>query len=397
MHWAPTTKKDDESVLIPERWLHLHYYEALNILFRMENSLRVFVYLVLKNKFRDKWQDTQVQIAEDKTASIASAVAGKISQTRGFGYLGYEINSPLMYLNSGELTRLIISDAYWEYFKGYFKAKKELIKSKFEEIAIVRNSLAHFRPLKLDDIELIKQNIKHVFVGIEECLNEIVNTYNIVPTNTAEDWYKSLSALSNEVCGLQLYQSKSEQWIRLDVVYSYPVIEERKNSSFASYKILNLISPSIVRLDTFSHLTHACSFVTEATPYGYISGEGKDVRFSKKVSLVFNRDVLRKEHSIVKDQLEVLLGKIKEETALIQEDNLARGSLIESVKAYASLNEKDGRTWWTFNIEEMRCPFGENDPPEYWGDIGFYNPDFIAGSNKYPWMPSDISKEEFPF
>ena len=50
MEWKKSEKKDGNTYQIPERWLHLYYYEALNVLFRFENSLRVFVYVVLKKK-----------------------------------------------------------------------------------------------------------------------------------------------------------------------------------------------------------------------------------------------------------------------------------------------------------------------------------------------------------
>src|SRR5690606_18493216 len=114
MEWKSATTKEDNSVVIPERWLYLHYYEALNILFRMENALRVFVYVILKNKYKSKWLDAAVYTNEEKQSTIANLTAAKIDRVKGFGYLGYEINSPLMYLNSGELTRLIISSAYWD-------------------------------------------------------------------------------------------------------------------------------------------------------------------------------------------------------------------------------------------------------------------------------------------
>jgi hypothetical protein len=73
----------------------------------MENGLRVFVYVVLKNKFKDKWSETALQTADDEPSTIAATAAKRLAQAKGFGYLGYEISSPLMYLNSGELTRII--------------------------------------------------------------------------------------------------------------------------------------------------------------------------------------------------------------------------------------------------------------------------------------------------
>ena len=52
MEWKQSSEKDGATV-IPSNWIYIHYYEALNTLFRVENSLRVFVYVVLKNIFFD--------------------------------------------------------------------------------------------------------------------------------------------------------------------------------------------------------------------------------------------------------------------------------------------------------------------------------------------------------
>lgn len=179
MDWKSAVTKDDGTVTIPERWLHLHYYEALNILFRMENALRVFVYVVLKNRFREKWPDTALQGTDEENSTVAAVAAKRIAQAKSFGYLGYA--------NSGELTRIITSETYWELFKPYFKGKKEIKKTKLDEIGTVRNALAHFRPIKYDDIELIKQNVKHAFFGIEQYLAEMIRVDRVVPTNTAAD------------------------------------------------------------------------------------------------------------------------------------------------------------------------------------------------------------------
>jgi len=109
MDWKSASTKDGK-VSIPDTWLFLHYYEALNILFRMENSLRVFVYVVLKNRFKEKWAETTPQTAEGEQSTITATAARRITQAKGFGYLGYEIASPLMYLNSGELIQIICSE-----------------------------------------------------------------------------------------------------------------------------------------------------------------------------------------------------------------------------------------------------------------------------------------------
>jgi hypothetical protein len=102
----------DGHVVVPKRWLFIHYYEALNILFRTENALRVFFYLVLKSNMHQRWQDAEIQISDTEKSTIAKVATRRIVQAHGYGYLGYEIASPLMHLNSGELTRLTMSKAY---------------------------------------------------------------------------------------------------------------------------------------------------------------------------------------------------------------------------------------------------------------------------------------------
>jgi hypothetical protein len=392
MDWKSATIKSGDDVSIPKRWLHLHYYEALNILFRMENTLRVFVYVVLKNKFREKWTETALHTAEDEQSTIAATAAKRMAQAKGFGYLGYEISSPLMYLNSGELTRIIVSDSFWELFKPYFLGKKEIIRTKLDEIGTVRNALAHFRPLKYDDIELIKQNVKHAFGGIEKCLSEMTQTYRVVPTNTETDWYAALSTIGSDRCKIALHQDSSEQWIRIEINYRPAILEHQAGSTFQSVQVTNLISPAIIK--HFPIILSRCTFATELS-YAILSGDTPDV--GKRTSIVFSKPAILEDHAEIARQLVEALKKIDTETELVQKDNLARGVLVDSARLWGTLQGEENNRWWRSNTEGMKCEFKEDDPTEYWGEIGLYISDFIAGSNKYPWMPSDISKLDGPF
>lgn len=396
MDWKSATTKGGDAISIPKRWLHLHYYEALNILFRMENALRVFVYVILKNELQEKWAETTIHISEGEQSTIAALANRRIAQAKGFGYLGYEISSPLMHLNSGELTRLITSDAYWTLFQPYFKGKKEIIRTKLDEVGTVRNSLAHFRPIKYDDIELIKQNVKHAFVGIEECLAEMTQTYNVVPTNSEDEWYKAMITLDTDLCALQLYQSKREKWVRVEVSYSCPILTKQQyGEQYISYGILNVVSPAVVK--HFHKLACLCTYMTEYVPHATM-GSDFNPSFRKQVSIVFSREVVKTQFRVIQSELQNVLLKIQGESELVQKDNLARGALVESVYALAVLRKGEGdRSYWWVDSSGLKCSFEEEHPPEYWGDIGLSRSDFIAGSNKYPWMPSDISSVEVPF
>ena len=141
MEWKSPVSMPEGAVRIPERWLHIYYYEALNILFRFENALRFFVYVVLKDKLGKDWD--QASIGDSQT--IRSETKKRINQAREHGYLGYDVTSPMLFLNGGELTQLVTSDAYWKHFASYFRATKGIVQAKLQEVGTVRNALAHFR------------------------------------------------------------------------------------------------------------------------------------------------------------------------------------------------------------------------------------------------------------
>jgi hypothetical protein len=300
-----------------------------------------------------------------------------------------------MYLSSGELIQLITSDAYWpKIFKQYFLGKRDFIKQKLDEIATVRNSLAHFRPIKQDDLEVVKQNVKHAFAGIEKCLTEMMQTNRIVPTNTDADWYKNLAALASKNCAVKPLQNKTGTWISLEIEYRSSILTHSAGTSLNAYIVTNLVSPHVVT--RFPGLGQCLSFMTENARAARFNGETPEL--SKTLSLIFRKDVFAAEHSVLVDKLRNLLEKIDAETELMAQDNLARGELIDSARVTFRRREEGERTWWVRNISEMQCEFSEDDPPEYWGDTFSYDDsDFIAGSRKYPWMPADISEDELAF
>ena len=392
MDWKSAQEEESGIFSIPKRWLHIHYYEALNILFRTENSLRVFVYTILKNKSFEKWADTIIQVSEKQQSSIEALAKQRIAQAQGFGYLGYEIMSPLMHLNSGELVRLITSDAMWGDFKDHFKGKKEVIRTKLDEVGTIRNSLAHFRPIKKDDIELIKQNVKHALIGVEECRSEMIQTYNVVPTNTEAKWYKDLKTSGTELCEIQIYQSNNEEWIRLQITFNSSILNVAQWwAEYFSYTVTNLVTPAIIRL--FENIRKYVTYVAEYVPYAKLDKE-RIPSFRKSISQVFRRDVLIDNSESITNDIKAILLKIQEEVALVGKDNLAKGELIESARTAVKLDESGEEPRWVTESHNLKCPFRENDPAEYWADVGLYQRDFIAGTIKYPWMPSTIANQE---
>ena len=380
---------------IPQRWVYLMYYEAFNLLFRIENALRIFVYIVLKNKLRDKWADAQV-VGDEDQGTLASLAKRRTSQAQTFGYLGHTITCPVMHLNSGELTRLIVSDAYWKFFKPYFLGSKEIIKSKLDEIGSIRNSLAHFRPIRADDVDVIKQNSKHVLLGIERFLAQVLVQGDVVPTNTPDEWYASLKTLGTDQCTFTFQQSADEQWIRVAMQYACPVIKKKTPvPEYLRFTVLTLRSSAV--LSEYPEIAKDVCSLSESCAYPQMPEDG-EARFSKTVSLVLSKPMLAAQHAGLKKALESLLLAIAKETELIQQDNLARGKLVHSAVVTALLKREDDKSRWRWSYQSLRTPVVDSDAPEYWGDFNLYGwEDFIAGTDDYPWMPESVSVDESPF
>ena len=393
MKWKPASQKDDATI-IPKSWIHIQYYEALNALFRIENSLRVFVYVVLKNQLFDKWDDINITSDDSEAGTIKSIANKRIHQAQNFGYLGYAINCPVMYLTSGELIRLITHDNYWKYFKPYFPASKQIIEHKLDEIGVIRNSLAHFRPIKADDVELIKQNANHALTGVENCLNQLGYCYNVVPTNTQDEWYLALSTLGTDLCTLQLNQCNDEQWVTLTLTYKSRTLSTSMYSpAYGSHTILNLITPSI--LANYGNITKYATCVTESSA----SAERytpETPNFSKRISILFSRNVIQDNHDTIKPDIESLLRTVTEETDLIVNDNLARGKLVSVARVSASLQNKQDSSWWNVNTYDTLCPVTKGDFPEYWGNTWLFF-SMLTLAQKYPWMPVEVSEFDAQF
>lgn len=390
MKWENAVRTEGDTYKIPTRWLFIHYYEALNILFRIENTLRTLVYVVLKNQFKDKWPDAS--IASEAGGGTISSIANKRkSQAASFAYLGYPITSPLMYLTTGELVGIILSDGYWNYFNSYFLGAKSIIEAKLTEIISVRNSLAHFRPINPDDVETVKQVSKHVLTTSEKALAEMLRCSITVPTNTTDKWYTELRVLGTEHTKLHIYQNANEKWIKVDLQYTPPCTAKHSYKDNYEFNTLKLNAPAILR--EYASLAALATYVTEFQFAIIEKGPPVKAKTSKTVSIGFSRRTLEANQDSVKEQIERLLGSVEEETDLIKQDSLARGKLISSVTV--SVQMPEGTDFEIADSATLASGFNEDDPSEWWGDMRLYTDDFVSATNTFPWMPTAIAGYQF--
>ncbi|BER96709.1 Swt1 family HEPN domain-containing protein [Vibrio cholerae] len=391
MEWKKAIVKDNNLIDIPERWLHLYYYEALNVLFRFENSLRVFVYTVLKDHLKDKWQEASVS-----GGCIKSETKKRIKQSEDYGYLGYEITCPMLFLNSGELIDIIASDSYWKYFAKYFKASKSIVLTKLQEIGTVRNSLAHFRPIKEDDVELIKQNTKHVLIEVEKALIQITSIRALVPTNCAENWYLKLKVLGSDNLSISQFHCENEDWVRIAFSYKIPTLEKRKSSEdYYSYKVGNLRTVEVLK--NFVAIKNNCIFLSDSFTLGLLNSDF-DIASRKEFSVVFSKKTLINNLDEIESAIRDMIATVDEETNLLKKDNLARGSLIETKNCNATVKTGfNNNRYWHVALDSLKPDTSQLSEVEYWGYVGNYETDFVSARDQYPWMPSSISQIEVPF
>ena len=299
-----------------------------------------------------------------------------------------------MHLTTGELIRLISSDACWPWFKQYFPGSKKIILNKLEEINTVRNSLAHFRPIQKGDLDLVKQNANHALSEINNCLHAIFNITKTVPTNTPDDWYQELKAVDSANCDLTFTTSNDNNWIQLSLKYHCETFNTtRYAGSHIWYNLPKLITPNVLTESPI--LQDLIIYISESTPY-LTMPEGFNPQFFKNIHMTFDKKTIESDYAEIKGQIETILSLLIEETELVKNDNLAEGKIIELVRVLAHLDPQDKT--WSIGRGDLSSAVTKGHPPEYWGDIGrFYGNSIIPIIHKYPWMPVNISSIELPF
>jgi hypothetical protein len=393
MDWKKPEELKD-GVKIPSNWLYIHYYEALTLLFRIENALRVFVYIILKNNFGATWAELSIQSDDANDTTILALSKKRANQDLAFGYLGLKTNSPLMHLTSGELVRLITSDAYWKNFKSYFPAAKETVVLKLLEIGNVRNSLAHFRPIQENDIEVVKQNANQMLSVVENTLSQILNCDQSVPTNTKHDWYTRFSTIGGDYVSLSYNQSNDGNWIQIRCKYTCPVIKSdfSEGNDYCSYSVLTINLNRI--LHNSQQLREKVLFMDDRKSF-YTRRRSHKPDFFKTIRFTFSRQVVETDYEEIKNEFEKLISQIVNESNLIQEDNLASGEIINIANFHGNKHVIGEQTFWDFTSRNFESAHLDNDPVEYWGELYVFGGHVVSSINEYPWMSVAISDFTF--
>jgi len=121
-------------------------------LYQLETWTREMVYLELKAYYGTDWW-TEVEGLRNVPVNLAQRYR---SRDRQHPHISTPENDPLWFISLDTLLKIIFHDKMWKRFAPYFTTKK-ILRSKFEEIAPVRNRVAHCRPLHVYDLRRLEQ------------------------------------------------------------------------------------------------------------------------------------------------------------------------------------------------------------------------------------------------
>lgn len=395
MDWKKAIHNEKNTYQIPENWLYIHYFEAFNSLFRLENTLRILVYIILKEKFLNKWQECTIKSDGNKDISIKNIAKYRIKVDKNYGYIGYNTTNPLMYLTGGELIN-IITDRHWDLFEQYFPGNLKSMKLKLDEIKNIRNALAHFRPIKDSDVDIIKINSKQVFPKIEKRIYDIVNSNQALPSNTKIAWYKKLNQISLDKIKLSFVQTSCKNWIRIKIVFNLPIID---NFRFGDTIYYNIIKPQPTEiLEKFPNLRKYIVICSENLPYYQFNFE-KPV-FFKGISFTFSKKTLQTRYRTISNEMQRMLTHIIEDYELITNNKSAKDELVKLINVSSQLIKKENYSYWENNDSIINTSINELYPVEFWSSSTKLSENFVSSAERFPWMVDKISEKlvsDLPF
>lgn len=271
------------------------YFDAFNIFFRLENVLRIFVYSVLKAKYGMDWID--FQLGNNSASKISALFKQRIGKPKKYEYIGKVSENPIMYMTLGELFSIMYKEK--ELFARYFKGSLEALKEKFNELAITRNNLAHFREITKKDLNRVKMIVEDLSPSFTPFFKDLFpEDENFSDFNFKEnkELLKNWRYLIENLKHLRLFLliNKNKTQIKLQVgvftktlkvkpsdklevfdIVEYPIIIDYINVDFIElYKRIKVILPYI------THLT----YTSKMAPLEEKKGEYKGKYRSGKMS-----------------------------------------------------------------------------------------------------------------
>ena len=154
------------------------------LFYQLERWLREMVYLELKAHFGENWW-TEAEQALKRSRGGGIPAARSLRADKRHPHMSTPENDPLWFLSLDSLTKIILDKKLWRLFGSYLTTKS-LVKAKFDEIAPIRNRIAHYRALHKDDIDRIVAVLRDIDEGFWRFCTSYNNNKWFVPPHTKD-------------------------------------------------------------------------------------------------------------------------------------------------------------------------------------------------------------------
>lgn len=388
MDWKKAKHLKHNNYNIPINWMHIHYFEAYNILFRLENTLRLLVYIVLKSEFENNWlHEKVVKDRNNNFQSINSVVKFKIKNVEDFEYIGYNIKNPIMYLSLGELVNIIKGSKISDIFASFFLGDIKNVTLKLDEIKNIRNELAHFRPIREEDVGIIKSISEQVFKKIQNYISNLTISQEHIPSNLSAKWYTSLCSINKYCDHISFSKSRNEDWIKIFIMLRVPVIINHSQEKYLS--VNTLIPKTKMLLSELSKLQKITVRVSDNMDKHIVIHENRDYAI-KRILFIVNAKKLKKRYVSISAELKKVLMKIDTENREILKNPDSRGTIVDSIHSFYEYTKAE-HILKTDN-DEIHTRYDLDDPLEMWGKNSVLFSDFITDTDWFPWMKINIGE-----
>lgn len=428
-------KPGDPAYTRPQPWKA--YTDALHILFRIEATLRVFVYAVLKAEFRDKWMtepkvpdfvptgasdqdaaeltgarldndevsDSERPASDGSTSKAKTARSIDRTAKRSLGIRsGYEFvdprpQCPLQELTLRELLGLIETQrkSFGPFFAGFDRARLRL-----REIAELRNRFAHFRPMRPEDIVRLMRNAQDALGTAEDYVGALLTFgTKLVPPDIDDAWYHHLRGTLDRSLNPRFFlhgmrvpgrrENIECQWVTLQIEHRTVALETATvYPGRKKYLVPSLHTPRIL------HTHPALSAFAVCLREGHLSDDQhwyatwdeahKCYVFGKRVCLTFPLSALRSEEAY--EPLAIALSGLSIHL-LSEEQSLRRNRHNKTALLEPTHIDDDDLTGEGEVFAPWSCALvapQADDPVEYWGDIWGPRQHFITDADEIPWV-----------
>lgn len=167
-------------------------------IYSLERWMREMVYVELKTSYGTSWwAEAEKAIRRSKGGGISAERSLKADKKHP--HMSTAENDPLWFISFDTLLKIILDRKLWKHFETYLTTKA-LLRAKFDEIAPIRNRIAHVRELHPEDIARLELLLTDLDRGFWKfCTSYNASFYITRAEGTADE-------ISEHICSMQEYR-----------------------------------------------------------------------------------------------------------------------------------------------------------------------------------------------